>query len=216
MDFQKKAQTNMHDSATQTIPKSVTNSSSSLIPSEEHSSRTEISEWYRFLSDLPEINTSDAAHHLREAYVFGSRRSDDPRTQTSAVIVSGNSKAFGTNRLPGAVKILAERLTPENKGRYLIHAERDAVCSAAAHGVRTARQTMYAPYACCEQCAHAIIGAGLHELVIHSPVMRQAPARWRDTIKLGLSLCLEAGIRVQQYPNLLEISSLFDGKHMNF
>jgi len=191
-----------------------TSSCSSTIWCGEHSSQGETLD--QFLENVPETKHGNAAEYLAAAYEFASRRSDDPRTQTGAVIVSGQSEAYGTNRLPGVIRILPERLKSENKGKYLIHAERDAICVAAAHGIRTSHAVMFAPWACCEQCGHAIISAKLQEVVLHRDIMICTPERWSDSVLLGLQLCRESGVLLTQYSGKLNREILFGAERRIF
>lgn len=172
--------------------------------------------WDDFLSQFPITTDESAKQYLKKAYDFASRRSDDPRTQIGAVIVSGNSQIYGTNKIPGAIKLLDWRIDSQHKADYVIHAETAAVCSSAFHGVRTAAKTMYAPWACCSKCSHAIIAAGIACLVVHNEIMMRTADRWQETMRIGLTNCLEAGIRIQRYDGRLNVSVLFDGEKKTF
>jgi dCMP deaminase len=192
-------------------------SSSSLISSVEPYLPAETSKWYNFVQGIPEqTDSQQAAKYLVHAYEFARRRSEDPRTQVGATVVSLDGQSFGTNRMPGFLHMFPERLQNDKKGDFLIHAERDAICSAAKHGIKTGGGKLFAPWACCAQCAHAIISAGLKELIVHTSIMLQTPGRWQQSVQLGLSLCMEAGVIVWRYTGLLDCTILFNGEEARF
>lgn len=177
----------------------------------------ETSKWYNFVQGIPEqTDSQQAAKYLVHAYEFARRRSEDPRTQVGATVVSLDGQSFGTNRMPGFLHMFPERLQNDKKGDFLIHAERDAICSAAKHGIKTGGGKLFAPWACCAQCAHAIISAGLKELIVHTSIMLQTPGRWQQSVQLGLSLCMEAGVIVWRYTGLLDCTILFNGEEARF
>jgi dCMP deaminase len=179
--------------------------------------QAETSKWYNFVYGIPEqTDSQQAAKYLTHAYEFARRRSEDPRTQVGATVVSSNGQSFGTNRMPGFLHLIPERLQNDKKGDFLIHAERDAICSAAKHGIKTGGGKLFAPWACCAQCAHAIISAGLKELIVHTSIMLQTPDRWQQSVQLGLSLCMEAGVIVWRYTGLLDCTILFNGEEARF
>ncbi len=207
----------MQNSLGQTTQADETSSSSSAILSEEHFLPAETSKWYNFIHGLTEVtNSPQTEKYLAEAYEFAKRRSEDPRTQVGATIVSSNGQSFGTNRLPGFLHLIPERLQSDKKADFLIHAERDAICSAAKHGLKTGGGKIFAPWACCAQCAHAIISAGLKELIVHTSIMLQTPDRWQQSVQLGLSLCMEAGVIVYRYTGQLDCAILFSGEEARF
>lgn len=207
----------MQDSLGQTTQTDETSSFSSVILSEEPYLPAETSEWYNFVQGIPEqTNSQQTAKYLAHAYEFARRRSEDPRTQVGATIVSSDCQSFGTNRMPGFLHLTPERLKSDKKGDFLIHAERDAICSAAKHGIKTGGAKLFAPWACCAQCAHAIISSGLKELIVHTSIMLQTPERWQQSVQLGLSLCMEAGVIVWRYTGQLDCAILFNGEEARF
>ncbi|MFA7217390.1 MAG: deaminase [Dehalococcoidales bacterium] len=207
----------MQDSLGQTTQTDETSSFSSVILSEEPYLPAETSEWYNFVQGIPEHTKSlQTEKYLSDAYEFARRRSEDPRTQVGATIVGSGGQSFGTNRMPGFLHLIPERLRSDTKADFLIHAERDAICSAAKHGIKTGGGKIFAPWACCAQCAHAIISAGLKELVVHTSIMLQTPERWQQSVQLGLSLCMEAGVIVLRYTGQLDCAILFNGEEARF
>src|SRR3972149_7993269 len=94
-------------------------------------------------------------HYFRSAYRYSSLFSDDPRTENGACIVPaiGIEKSLGANRFPLGVMKTAERL--EDKLKWIIHAEADAIFRSAKVGRVLAGAPMYCPWAACSECAKA-------------------------------------------------------------
>ena len=139
----------------------------------------------------------DATDWLRIAYRNARDFSDDLSTQCGAVLVSedGNQVVFGANHFPKGVKVTDARLTKRpDKYLYVEHAERDCILSAALRGVATLGATLYAPYFSCADCARAIIGAGIKEVIGHQSVMDRTPDRWMESIVAGDTMLDEAGV----------------------
>lgn len=121
------------------------------------------------------------------------RFSPDPVTQTAALIYKEDELiSFGYNRMPDGVNEFDYRWQ-EDKYFYVEHAERNAIYQAAKLGKATVGATMYAPYACCHDCARGIIQAGIRTLV-HYPF--EIPERWQKSIKIGSVMLREALVEV--------------------
>lgn len=91
--------------------------------------------------------------------------SDDPDTQTAAIIVrNGKVIARGANQLPHGVAKTPERLQRPAKYRYLIHAEADAIADAAKTGVSIDETDVYLNWFPCSTCAKSIVQAGIARL----------------------------------------------------
>lgn len=155
------------------------------------------------------------SEYLRQAYRFAAANSDDPRTQTGAIIVGSDGEviSYGANRVPPGVSRLSIRLTPENKPDYVGHAERNSIANAARIGVTTKGLTMYAPWAACSVCAQAIIEGGIAKLVTHKQMMEKTPEKWRGSIAIADLMLKEAGVIVEPYDDSeLEMGILFNGE----
>jgi deoxycytidylate deaminase len=97
--------------------------------------------------------------------------SDDPRTQTGAIIVSPVTKKIvvcGSNMLPKGIKLTPELkkvLETDAKYEWIEHAERSCIEKASAQGKNTTNCYMYVTYAPCAPCGRAIINAGIKKVI---------------------------------------------------
>jgi len=96
------------------------------------------------------------------------------------------------NRFPNGVNDFEHRWL-DDKYIFTEHAERNAIYKATRLGHATLGATMYAPYACCHDCARGIIQSGIKTLV-HYPF--EIPERWQRSIKLGSIMLREALVEV--------------------
>ena len=138
---------------------------------------------------------------LKMAYVFAKKHSDDPSTQTAAVLVDKNIGVLliAANRFPNGIEPNPERLERPQKYHYIEHAERNVIYRAAREGIETRGLTMYSPWCPCTDCARAIIQAGIKKVVSHKKIMDATPERWRDSINSALAMLSEAGVEYELY-----------------
>ncbi len=158
------------------------------------------------MSDLWHPNgikeTSDEVHkaYLKLAYQFAWDNSDDPVTKIGALILKRDQVlAYGTNRLPAGVIKTPGRLERPKKYSYLEHAEREAIFTAAKMGISTDFSTIYMPWAPCNDCARAMIGAGISKLVSHKPMIEKTPEHWYKSIDEAIEMLQEAGLELLMY-----------------
>jgi dCMP deaminase len=154
---------------------------------------------------------------LRRAVDFGMHRSGDPRTRVGAAVKFGSDPLdviFGANRLPEGVEENDARASPKHKARYIEHAERDVLYACAREGIKTKGAIMYAPWFACCQCARAIIGAGIREVVGLMSLRSMTPARWSDDIAAAHQMLGEAGVAMRWVTAELGTTILFDGKEI--
>ena len=139
----------------------------------------------------------DDMYFLRFAYEIAALKSKDPSTQTGAVLVNpGNILiAFGYNHLPWEMNdnldIWNDR---EQKYKSVIHAEVDVISVAESYGHSTAGTTLYVPWTPCDNCAEAIIKAGISRLVGHQELIDKIPARWKEPTNKALDKLVKAGV----------------------
>jgi dCMP deaminase len=97
-----------------------------------------------------------------------SRRSKDPNTKVGCVIVSQSNRQIsqGYNSFPsGANDQVEERFVRPEKYLYIEHGERNAIYSAARHGIALVGSRIYTMNLPCMDCARAIIQAGIVEVI---------------------------------------------------
>ena len=137
------------------------------------------------------------ADFLHAAYMVAIRESDDPDTTNGAIIVNqyGTLLGSGANSFPPGVTLNEVRLARPLKYEFMEHAERKAIYRAARSGNDTAGATLYCPYACCHDCARAVIECGITRVVADQRLMDRAPDRWRASIDRGNVMLDEAGVR---------------------
>lgn len=164
------------------------------------------------------------------AYRYAEKHSTDPSTQNGAVLVQPKhgfttygdgpgtppSKytpgivAYGANHFPKGVKELPERWVRPLKYSYICHAEFNAVIAAAKAGIKTAGLTMYAAWVACDNCAKAIVQAGIVEVIGHKPApesmihIETPNGSWDESIAIGMTILEEAGVKVRYLEGKLD------------
>ena len=73
-----------------------------------------------------------------------------------------------------------------------VHAEQNAVITAALHGISTAGSTAYVTFSPCSRCAAVLINAGISTVVVSAADV--IPDRWLENFRLAAELLNEAGI----------------------
>ena len=155
---------------------------------------------------------------LTAAYVQAAN-SPDPSNQNGAVLVtatewntakptwtvySWNHPTRGTD-----LQEYAERAKTDRKWKYARteHAERNAIWQMIDIGESTAGSIMYCPWFACEDCARAIVGAGVGMVIGHLPrILEFKRTRgeladphatdWESTVDEGDRILLDAGVQL--------------------
>lgn len=132
-------------------------------------------------------------------------RSKDPSTQVGAVIVSSANKvvSIGYNGLP---KGCSDDEYPwdregnalESKYVYVVHAELNAILNAplSVQGCR-----LYVSLFPCNECAKAIIQAGIAEIVYEDDKYADT-----DIVKASKRMLKDAGVNLRQLPHRIRVS----------
>lgn len=152
---------------------------------------------------------------LREAYSLALEHSHDDFTKNAALILapSGTVIAWGVNRFPRGIVVNHVRLQRPAKYDYILHAEQDAIASAAASGVALAGLTMVCPWAACDACARLIIQSRIERLIVHRAAMDRTPERWARLIVVAREMFAEAGVIVHEWDGTLGgAASIIDGQ----
>lgn len=148
--------------------------------------------------------------HFLALALCHARMSKDPSTKVGAVVVDEDRVvlAAGFNGLPRGIADTPERLNDrDTKLKLVVHAEMNAVLSAARVGARLKGSTMYMVATdagavwggCpCTRCSVELIQAGISEVV--SPPFKTTPSRWRDDIAFAKNILAEAGVRFREVP----------------
>lgn len=120
--------------------------------------------------------------------------SKDPSTKVGCLLVKDKKVvSLGYNGLPTGVEDSLERLQNRDlKYEMTVHAEVNAVTTAALHGVSTDGCTAYVTFHPCSRCAAVLINAGIATVVVSAHDINCD--RWLDSFRLASSLLNEAGI----------------------
>lgn len=120
--------------------------------------------------------------------------SKDPSTTVGCVLVKDKKVvSLGYNGFPKNISDDLNRLYKrEEKYEITVHAEVNAVTTAALHGVSTEGCTAYVTFNPCSRCAAVLINAGIQSVYVDGSV--EVPTRWLDNFILASKLLAEAGV----------------------
>lgn len=131
--------------------------------------------------------------------------SKDPNTQVGAVIVGPDKevRSTGFNGFPRGIKDTNDRLSSRDlKNKLMVHAEMNAILSAARVGIPLKNCTLY--LACtdasgmvwggppCTRCTVEVIQSGITTIV--SRPFKPGPSKWKEDIEFSRHLLEEAGV----------------------
>lgn len=123
--------------------------------------------------------------------------SKDPSTQVGCVLVRDKKiVSTGYNGLPKNLSDNLERLVNrEEKYEITVHAEVNAVTTAALHGVSTEGCTAYVTFNPCSRCAAVLINAGITKVCSYAGA--DIPERWLVNFILASKILAEAGVEYE-------------------
>jgi dCMP deaminase len=124
-------------------------------------------------------------------------RSKDPATQVGAVLVRDrNIISTGYNGFPRGVNDnIPERYERPSKYDWAVHAESNALLTAARFGASTAGTTIYVtPLAPCKECAKAISQSGVKE-VVYETIGDQS--RWTASNAVAKEIFEASGVLIR-------------------
>ena len=128
--------------------------------------------------------------------MLAARRSKDPNTQVGACIVSQDNIIISTgyNGMPKGCsddEFPWDRTGEETKYPYVVHAELNAILNANGRDLRGSR--IYVALFPCNECAKAIIQAGIREVVYLSDKYHDTPS-----VIASRKMLDSAGVKVRQ------------------
>jgi dCMP deaminase len=126
-------------------------------------------------------------------------RSKDPRNAVAAIIVGdgGEIRSTGYNGFPRDVKETPERWTRDAKGKYVCHAEINAIVNAARVGIPLEFTCMYVSFMPCVECAKAVINAGINSVIVDAVNHAKVTSpRWEIDRPIVEAMFDEAGIEL--------------------
>ena len=123
--------------------------------------------------------------------------SKDPSTKVGCVLVK-NKRVISTgyNGFPKGISDSFDRLMArEQKYEMTVHAEINAITTAALHGVSTEGATAYITFNPCSRCAAVLINAGIGSIYVSTA--NDIPTRWLENFILASKMLAEAGVEYQ-------------------
>jgi dCMP deaminase len=123
--------------------------------------------------------------------------SKDPSTKVGCILVRDRRViSTGFNGFPRNISDNFDRLMDrEQKYEITVHAEVNAVTTAALHGVSTENCTAYVTFSPCSRCASVLINAGITAVYVSGG--SEIPGRWLDNFILASKLLAEAGVQYE-------------------
>ena len=120
--------------------------------------------------------------------------SKDPSTKVGCVLVK-NKRVISTgyNGFPKNISDSFDRLMDrEQKYEMTVHAEINAITTAALHGVSTEGASAYITFNPCSRCAAVLINAGIDSVYVSTA--NDIPPRWLSSFILASKMLAEAGV----------------------
>ena len=162
---------------------------------------------------------------LKQAFRCAEKFSQDPNTQTGAILVHSNKIIFsqGANRIFYGLEYSEELVKRPEKYHNIIHAEKDVIFSAIRLGQANLilGSTMYATWTPCESCAEAIINAGIKRFITHQCTINWYNEKknlanrlnWDDSTSKAIIQLKKCGVEYVCIQDPLQgINILFDDK----
>ena len=121
--------------------------------------------------------------------------SKDPSTQVGCVLVKNRRViSTGYNGFPKNISDSFDRLMDrEQKYEITVHAEVNAITTAALHGVSTEDCDAYITFHPCSRCAVVLINAGIDSVFVAGGSV--TPDRWLSNFQLAAEILAEAGVK---------------------
>jgi dCMP deaminase len=123
--------------------------------------------------------------------------SKDPSTTVGCVLARDRRViSTGFNGFPRNISDSFDRLMDrEQKYEITVHAEVNAVTTAALHGVSTENCSAYVTFSPCSRCASVLINAGITAVYVSGG--SEIPSRWLDNFILASKILAEAGVQYE-------------------
>jgi dCMP deaminase len=140
------------------------------------------------------INKTNLFMSLAYAIAQGSK---DIHTRVGSVIVGKDQEiiSMGWNGFPRGINdSIEERYSRPTKYLYTVHSEINSILNAARIGVSCKRATLYTTLFCCNECAKAVIQAGIVKVVY-----AERKENWEESFKISEEMFSEAGVEVEKW-----------------
>ena len=130
-------------------------------------------------------------------------KSKDPSTQVGSIIVgpANEIRTTGYNGFPRGIFDHPSRLNDRKiKYPFTVHAELNAILTAARNGVSLEHCVLYSHWYPCHECAKAIIQSGIQKVIISDVFMKsRGTTGWEDSFEMAKIMLDEAAIQVIFY-----------------
>ena len=130
------------------------------------------------------------------------QKSKDPSTKVGCVVATQDNRilSVGFNGFPSGVKDLSDRYSDRDvKYMMVVHAEANAITTAARLGTSLLNAVLYVPWMPCHECTKLIIQAGITKLVIGDYTADGLDDRWSTSWKYSLIMFNESGVELEYY-----------------
>lgn len=147
-----------------------------------------------FIGAQMKTNKTDLFMTLAYTVALGSR---DLSKKVGAILVGqdGEIISSGWNGNPRGINDEApERYQRPLKYQFVVHAELNSILNAARVGVSCKGSTLYTTAFCCNDCAKAIVQAGIKKVVYS-----ERWNHWEDSFKIADQILEEAGVIVEKW-----------------
>ena len=132
-----------------------------------------------------------------------SRRSKDPNTKVGCVIVNSTNRQIsqGYNSFPsGSNDNVEARFQRPEKYLWIEHAERNAIYSAARHGIALDGSRIYLMGLPCMDCARAIVQAGIVEIIYdYDRQVKWKTPQYEPIFGKSQQLLHECGVKIRAW-----------------
>jgi dCMP deaminase len=135
------------------------------------------------------------------------QKSKDPSTKTGVVLVGTDRVELtsGFNGFPrGVLDDVARYEHRPTKYKMITHAETNAIYNAARYGISVRKADMFTSFgpSTCQECAKAIIQAGISRVIGRCIEEDFAEGRWNETIQIGIKMLREANVGLFKWDGL--------------
>lgn len=122
--------------------------------------------------------------------------SKDPRRKVGCLIIDleQNQLSGGYNGFPRGIDDDVRLHDRDLKLKMTVHAEANAIATAARNGHSVKGATAYITHNPCSQCACLLIQAGIHRVVYETQIGHSPD--WKSDFSLALNLLEEAGVLI--------------------
>lgn len=114
------------------------------------------------------MNSKWDAYYLKEAQLISTLSKDDIKVGACIVSKSNSIISKGYNGLPRYVEDKPQRYKGVDRGSWIIHAEANAITSAARAGISLNYATLYITHTICPNCCGIAIQSGIDTIVINN------------------------------------------------